>query len=186
MRGTSRTRGTKDMSTTAETAAPRAASRRGAAAGTGIRLVPAAWRGPAAMAVMGAAMLDTMLPGAHLLPAMLWVVLELGLAMAVAVPGRGARCCTPLAAHRALGLIVMAALTLAMAGMRAMGDVGGGRSSAATVMTGMHHGIGLSPLALAAAAGYCAWSLWRARRHGGRLEMLTAAASVALMAVFVA
>ncbi|GAA4165342.1 hypothetical protein GCM10022286_28360 [Gryllotalpicola daejeonensis] len=138
-----------------------------------------AWRGPAAMAVMALGMLDTMAPGLGVVPAAAWVAVELVLAIVVAVPGRGARCCTPLAAHRALGLIVMAALTVAMAGMRAMPD-----ASAGATMPGMQPDLGLTPLALAAAAAYVGWSLWRARQHGGRVEMLLAAASVALMASF--
>ena len=142
-----------------------------------------AWRGPAAMAVMVLGMADTMVPALHLLPAALWVAIELGFAIAVAVPGRGKRCCTPLAAHRALGLVVMAALTVAMAGMRA--DASGG-GSVGMSMPGMGQGLGVAPLALAAAAAYDGWSVWRARRHGARAEMLLSAASVALMAAFVA
>jgi hypothetical protein len=161
---------TPGMSTTTESLA--AAGRR------------VAWRGPAAMAVMALGMVDTMVPALRLVPSALWVAVELGLAIAVAVPGRGARCCTPLAAHRALGLIVMAALTVSMAGMRAMTDASAGRPSAG--MPGMHHGIAVLPIALAAAGAYCAWSLWRARGHDGRAEMVSAAASVALMAAFVA
>ncbi|AYG04327.1 hypothetical protein D7I44_12870 [Gryllotalpicola protaetiae] len=135
------------------------------------------------MAVMVLGMADTMVPALRLLPAALWVALELGLAIVVAVPGSGARCCTPLAAHRALGLVVMAALTVAMTG--AMADASGGRSPG-MAMPGMSQGLGVAPLALAAAAAYVGWSVWRARRHGARAEMLLSAASVALMAVFVA
>jgi hypothetical protein len=143
------------------------------------------------MAVMVLGMLDTMVPTLGVVPADAWVALELALAIVVAVPGRGARCCTPLAAHRALGLVVMAALTIAMVGMGAMAGMGAvGDAPAAAPMAGMRHehglgvGVGFTPVALAAAAVYCGWSLWRSRRHAGRVEMLAAAASVALMAAF--
>ncbi|GAA4176133.1 hypothetical protein [Gryllotalpicola koreensis] len=154
----------------------------GAARGRWAARRAVAWRGPAAMAVMVAGMLDTMVPGLHLVSAVLWVALELGLALIVAVPGRGARCCTPLAAHRALGLIVMAALTVAMAGT--MTDAGSVPASSGMAMPGMGAGLGVAPLALAAGAAYTAWSVWRARRHEARVEMLLSAASVALMCAF--
>lgn len=142
-----------------------------------------AFRGPAAMAVMGAGMLDTMVPGLGLLPAALWVAVELGLALVVAVPDHRARGCTPLAAHRALGLIAMAALTVAMTGMRAMADSPAAAATAGASMPRMHDGALLLPVALAIAGAYCAWSLWRARSREGRVEATLSAASVALMAV---
>jgi hypothetical protein len=147
-----------------------------------------AWRGPAAMAVMLLGMADTMLPGAHVLPVIAWLGLYLGLALAVAVPVRGAECCTPLAAHRALGLIVMAGLTVAMSGM-AGADAPAGASAAAAAhamsMPAMAGGLPLAQLVLAAAGVYALWSLWKARHRAARLEMVVAAAAVGLMGAFV-
>ncbi|MFC4245268.1 hypothetical protein ACFOYW_18005 [Gryllotalpicola reticulitermitis] len=142
-----------------------------------------AWRGPAAMAVMVLGMADSMAP-AHVLPSVMWVAVELGAAIVVAVPGRGARCCTPLAAHRALGLIAMAVLTVAMAGMTSMSTDASTPGTGQTAMAGMGDRVALLPVALGAAALYAGWSLWRARAHEGRLEMLVAAASVTLMGAF--
>jgi len=157
---------------------------RPADAAIGVAAVARPWRGPVAFGAMVAAMLDTMTPGLGLVPVTAWLALELGLAIAVAVPVRGTRRCTATAAHRALGLIVMATLTAAMgAASAAAAGAAGAAGADARGMAGMD-GSALLPVALTAAAGYAAWSLWQAvRERDGRLEAAACGASVVVMAI---